>query len=484
MEKNVNVNRVLLIALLAVAVLIAGLLCANLAMGGIWIIEGLNGEDGADGVNGRDGLNGADGADGLDGTNGLNGATGKSAYEIACENGFEGSVQEWVLSLAVRGHDGADGIGIRDIRIDADGNLLITLTDGRFLNVGYVGGTAHGTGVPDADGFYEVLETVFLNDTVGGLKLRAKPEISEDSAVLFEISPGTELLRVGNQRVEEGFSRLIYKGQVCYARSKYFDLQHDFGNSAPAVNLPSRLAVTLGDSVMLYRDQVLENPTADVRMRCAYSGSGNCVTNGTVSFSVTPDTVGEETLVVGIEFYTDGAWRTVDEHAIPVTVVAPAALLSQTGAVLGDDALAAILAERLTLMGDSSSEIPAFAVLRMDASNGYNKTAVQALSAQVAALQALAEAEGKTVPILVLSEPLPPSGTDDPALAATRADLLACISYLEQAFGGREDEGIYLLPNFACVGDGDRAADGVSMSEHGYEKTVDIICAYLNWLFA
>lgn len=45
------------------------------------------------GANGQDGTNGADGADGKDGVN------GKSAYEIAVEHGFEGTEQEWLDSL-------------------------------------------------------------------------------------------------------------------------------------------------------------------------------------------------------------------------------------------------------------------------------------------------------------------------------------------------------------------------------------------------
>lgn len=44
------------------------------------------------------------GADGKDGTNGVD---GKSAYEIALANGFEGSEEEWLASL--KGKDGADG---------------------------------------------------------------------------------------------------------------------------------------------------------------------------------------------------------------------------------------------------------------------------------------------------------------------------------------------------------------------------------------
>ncbi|MBO5320493.1 MAG: hypothetical protein J6B01_11905 [Ruminococcus sp.] len=48
---------------------------------------------GADGLPGKDGINGTDGKDGVDGQNGL------SAYEVAVENGFTGSEEEWLQSI-------------------------------------------------------------------------------------------------------------------------------------------------------------------------------------------------------------------------------------------------------------------------------------------------------------------------------------------------------------------------------------------------
>lgn len=56
-----------------------------------WLAS-LQGQDGVDGVNGLDGTNGVDGVDGL------------SAYQIAVNNGFVGTEQEWLTSL-----HGADG---------------------------------------------------------------------------------------------------------------------------------------------------------------------------------------------------------------------------------------------------------------------------------------------------------------------------------------------------------------------------------------
>ena len=63
-------------------------------------LESLKGADGKDGINGKDGVDGAPGQDGV------NGSDGKSAYEIAVENGFVGTESEWLASL--KGADGKD----------------------------------------------------------------------------------------------------------------------------------------------------------------------------------------------------------------------------------------------------------------------------------------------------------------------------------------------------------------------------------------
>ena len=158
------------VSILLVGLLVAVLLALNLYHGGVWILQGLNGSNGENGVNGSDGKDGQD---------------GKSAYELACENGFEGSLHEWLLSLAVRaedgkdGENGKDGVGIREVWIDANGHLIVTLTDGSELDAGYVGSDRYVSDATDAQGFYAVCETVVLKAGVEGLYLRSLPEISE-----------------------------------------------------------------------------------------------------------------------------------------------------------------------------------------------------------------------------------------------------------------------------------------------------------------
>ncbi len=58
---------------------------------------------------------------------------GKSAYEIAVDNGFEGTEQEWLASLGgAQGEKGNDGVGVKDIQISyevgEDGNTYMVFT--------------------------------------------------------------------------------------------------------------------------------------------------------------------------------------------------------------------------------------------------------------------------------------------------------------------------------------------------------------------
>ena len=95
-------------------------------------------------------------------------SNGKSAYEIALENGFVGSEDDWLESLkGTDGTNGADGesgssgkngIGISSTKIDENGFLIVTLTDGSVINAGYV-----GVAKEDTSDLAPVLNTTSLN---------------------------------------------------------------------------------------------------------------------------------------------------------------------------------------------------------------------------------------------------------------------------------------------------------------------------------
>ena len=74
-------------------------------------------KDGKDGADGRDGARGLDGRPGRDGQQGPAGAPGRDGRD---------------------GVDGVDGVSVTDAKIDFDGSLIISLSNGREINVGEV----------------------------------------------------------------------------------------------------------------------------------------------------------------------------------------------------------------------------------------------------------------------------------------------------------------------------------------------------------
>ena len=74
-------------------------------------------KDGRDGSNGTDGRDGKDGKSGRDGLKGDKGADGQAGRD---------------------GENGVDGVSVTNAHIDFDGSLVISLSDGRELNVGEV----------------------------------------------------------------------------------------------------------------------------------------------------------------------------------------------------------------------------------------------------------------------------------------------------------------------------------------------------------
>ena len=115
--------------------------------------QGPAGKDGQDGVNGTDGVDGKDGAqgpkgdkgdtgaqgpagkDGQDGVNGTDGVDGKDGAQ-----GPKGDKGDAGVAGA-DGRDGKDGRGISDAKIDDNGNLVLSYTDGTSQNLGKVEGT-------------------------------------------------------------------------------------------------------------------------------------------------------------------------------------------------------------------------------------------------------------------------------------------------------------------------------------------------------
>ena len=99
-------------------------------------VTGAKGDKGDAGKDGQDGQNGQDGSNG---SNGLNGTGIQSAHIDADGNLIITFTDGVVTNLGkIVGTDGKDGIGIKGCRIDDDGNLILTLTDNTTLDAGNI----------------------------------------------------------------------------------------------------------------------------------------------------------------------------------------------------------------------------------------------------------------------------------------------------------------------------------------------------------
>jgi uncharacterized delta-60 repeat protein len=102
-------------------------------------LDSLVGPTGPTGPQGPAGADGADGADGSPGTPGADGADGDSAYQVALNNGFVGTEEDWLDSLVgpqgPQGDPGTNGTNGTNGTDGADGDSAYQIA----LNNGFVG---------------------------------------------------------------------------------------------------------------------------------------------------------------------------------------------------------------------------------------------------------------------------------------------------------------------------------------------------------
>jgi hypothetical protein len=153
--------------------------------------EPKHGVDGKPGRDGRDGIDGKDGKDGKNGKNGVDGKDGKPGKD---------------------GIDGIDGVGIYDVEINEDGELIITLTNGKKINCGKVKGKDGigyaGVSVTDAkiiDG--ELVITLSTGRKINAGKVTGESSEFVESDPVFTQSPAgsitSENINNWNNKVED-----------------------------------------------------------------------------------------------------------------------------------------------------------------------------------------------------------------------------------------------------------------------------------------
>ena len=323
-------------------------------------LDSLKGEQGAPGQNGSDGaagVDGAQGAPGQDGANGADGTPGKSAYEIAVEYGYEGSEQEWISQFF--GKVGEDGIV--SAFVNDKYHLILVKADGSQIDAGYVGTvvTPEGSQVlgEDADGYLIVDEWV---RTTGNLNLRSTPEVLADwSNVVKTLASGDQVARIGIDP-QNGWSKVIWNGEVCYASSKYLVLQ-EVAQGAIA-NVADSYTLTVGEQTWFYSDQLTGSSVADLQVSYRFEGDGACVMTDE-GFAITPSAAGTYTLTVTVGQSAQDAYHVLYQKTAQILAVEKCAL-TLTGVVIGDsrigdgtlvNTLKATFGDSLTLLGTRQS---------------------------------------------------------------------------------------------------------------------------------
>ena len=516
--------------------------------------DGQNGIDGAQGAPGEPGKDGAQGTPGEPGKDGASGADGKSAYQIAVEYGYQGTEQEWIAQFS--GKVSEDGI--ISAFVDDNYHLILVKADGSHLDAGYVGTvvTPGGSTVlgKDADGYLIVDEWV---STTGNLNVRSTPEVKSDwSNVVTTLKAGESIARVGIDE-QSGWSKVVWKGQVCYASSKYLTLQKQ--TSSIKANVADRYVLTVGEQTWLYSAQLTNGLPAGAHVSYHFSGSGECVMTDE-GFGITPSVAGTYTLTVTVGQTVDGKYSIAYQKTAQVVAVDKQELVL-SGVVIGDSrigdgtmvgTLQQTFGDSLTLLGTRQNkqgvlhegrgawstvnyltsqtafgvenafynpenaqtephtgkthyfdfayylaqngyQAPDFAVICLGANDVYSEESVYFVDAMIASIKAATD--GKTRVFVLTEYQSPESGymlsTKGTDIAQKRANQFAYFDLQTAVFAGREDEGVYLVSNYAAVNDTEHwqrnadeyIIDAVHLSVEGYVAETRVLEAYLYQVF-
>jgi len=171
-------------------------------------ITSLKGADGKDGTNGTDGKDGSDGSDGTNGTNGTDGKDGESAYQLAVDEGYSGTLTEWLASL--KGKDGVDGTN------GTNGKDATSPT--RYFGLSPASGMYVKHALGDS-GLYFVMKGTGNNDVGQGIYDSASPRVIGYRFVSFWSGSGVD--GYYNQAYTTTSSPYIFDGTV------YFDAEEN-----------------------------------------------------------------------------------------------------------------------------------------------------------------------------------------------------------------------------------------------------------------
>ena len=246
-------------------------------------IESLKGKDGIDGENGINGIDGKDGVNGKDGIDGSNGTNGKD------------------------GIDGVDGISITDVKFDAEGNLIVTFSNGQTVNAGnpdkYAGDTSSSAPVLSETNLNIVSGSTFI---INSDRPYCKFE-SSDTSVL-RVSDGGVVVALGEGSCTVTVTSRDGKSSVCKVNVVCFDYRPladgtleitGYNGSSKNVNIPENIngipVSSIGESAFadFFEEVLIESVTIpdSVKTIGSYAFS-SCIALHTVNFGANIEYIG------------------------------------------------------------------------------------------------------------------------------------------------------------------------------------------------
>ena len=137
------------------------------------------------------------------------GTDGESAYEIACNNGFDGSEKEWLESL--KGEKGQDGRSITSITKDDNDNIIVNFSDNTTQNIGKLSVDIQGDFLT-ADGFgnlryYNGKFQYYDTNSLTWVDTSVSPE----NVYILQMVPQTMKSIGGVYDIELGFNKLKWE---------------------------------------------------------------------------------------------------------------------------------------------------------------------------------------------------------------------------------------------------------------------------------
>ncbi len=335
------------------------------------------------------------------------------------------------------------------------------------------------------------------------------------------------------------------------------------GIEIPKVNLMDSYTLMVGVETCFVVDQFTVGLASDMYPSFTYSGTGTKqMTAG--SLAITPTAAETADLVFNIRKYINGNLTVIYSKNVKLISISPQNL-SLRGLIIGDsrisdgtivDTLKSSMSSSLTLIGtlktgsgnahegrgawsaanyatysktstsnnpfynpakskfdfayyltSTSQPAPDFVVFNLGANDNYNSLSIVYYRDMVDSILDYNNSSGKSVKILIMTEYLAPLdgyilSAGNPDIALKRELQFEYFNMQFAAFGGRESEGIYLVPTHIAVDNttdritsdamvSTRAgvyvkaiSDIIHLSASGYKKEADVLRGYINSIFA